>query len=108
MSGTSFIMNAHVGCTMADDWHALRAEAVLQRLDSAPLGLTSREASGRLSRFGPNELVQTARVAPRRTCWGRFVEVLGIVLILAAFRSAARRVVQGQNEDLYVAVLTSV
>src|SRR5437773_2100064 len=43
MSGTSFIMNAHVGCTMADDWHALRAEAVLQRLDSAPLGLTSRE-----------------------------------------------------------------
>src|SRR2546422_2740284 len=33
-----------LGRTMADDWHALRAEAVLQRLDSSPLGLTSRAA----------------------------------------------------------------
>src|SRR5439155_262086 len=105
MSGTSFIMNAHVGCTMADDWHALRAEAVLQRLDSAPLGLTSREASGRLSRFGPNELVQTARVSPLRILLSQFVDVLVIVLIIAAIISAALGVLQGQNEDLYDAVL---
>src|SRR5213080_4927646 len=108
MSGTSFIMNAHVGCTMADDWHALRAEAVLQRLDSAPLGLTSREASGRLSRFGPNELVQTARVSPLRILLSQFVDVLVIVLIIAAIISAALGVLQGQNEDLYDAVLIIV
>src|SRR5437016_5511779 len=108
MSGTSFIMNAHVGCTMADDWHALRAEAVLQRLDSAPLGLTSREASERLSRFGPNELVQTARVSPLRILLSQFVDVLVIVLIIAAIISAALGVLQGQNEDLYDAVLIIV
>ena len=93
---------------MADDWHALRAEAVLQRLDSAPLGLTSREASGRLSRFGPNELVQTARVSPLRILLSQFVDVLVIVLIIAAIISAALGVLQGQNEDLYDAMLIIV
>src|SRR5438094_3289667 len=108
MSGTSFIMNAHVGCTMADDWHALRAEAVVQRWASAPLGITSREASERLSRFGRNELVQTARVSPLRILLSQFVDVLVIVLIIAAIISAALGVLQGQNEDLYDAVLIIV
>src|SRR3989454_687222 len=44
MSATSFITNANVQRAMADDWHALRAEAVLQKLDSSPLGLTSLAA----------------------------------------------------------------
>src|SRR3989442_835314 len=108
MSGTSFIMNAHVGRTMADDWHALRAEAVLQRLDSSPLGLTSREASQRLSRFGPNELVQTARVSPLRILLSQFVDVLVIVLIFAAVISAALGLLQGETADLYDAVLIIV
>src|SRR2546428_2125390 len=108
MSGTSFITNAHVGRTMADDWHALRAEAVLQRLDSSPLGLTSREASQRLSRFGPNELVQTARVSPLRILLSQFVDVLVIVLIFAAVISAALGLLQGETADLYDAVLIIV
>jgi len=93
---------------MADDWHALRAEAVLQKLDSSPLGLTSREAAQRLSRFGPNELVQTARVSPLRILLSQFVDVLVIVLIIAAIISASLGVLQGQNEDLYDAVLIIV
>jgi len=93
---------------MADDWHALRAEAVLQKLDSSPLGLTSREAAQRLSRFGPNELVQTARVSPLRILMSQFVDVLVIVLIIAAIISASLGVLQGQNEDLYDAVLIIV
>src|SRR3989449_616188 len=108
MSGTRFIMNAHVGRTMADDWHALRAEAVLQRLDSSPLGLTSREASQRLSRFGPNELVQTARVSPLRILLSQFVDVLVIVLIIAAVISATLGLLQGETADLYDAVLIIV
>src|SRR6266849_5941588 len=108
MSGSSFIMNAHVGRTMADDWHALRAEAVLQRLDSSPLGLTSREASQRLSRFGPNELVQTARVSPLRILLSQFVDVLVIVLIIAAVLSATLGLLQGETADLYDAVLIIV
>src|SRR3989449_7641443 len=108
MSATSFITNANVRRAMADDWHALRAEAVLQKLDSSPLGLTSREAAQRLSRFGPNELVQTARASPLRILMSQFVDVLVIVLIIAATISASLGVLQGQNEDLYDAVLIIV
>src|SRR5947209_2351414 len=97
-----------LGRTMADDWHALRAEAVLQRLDSSPLGLTSREASQRLSRFGPNELVQTARVSPLRILLSQFVDVLVIVLIIAAVISATLGLLQGETADLYDAVLIIV
>jgi len=93
---------------MADDWHALRAEAVLQRLDSSPLGLTSREASQRLARFGPNELVQTARVSPLRILLSQFVDVLVIVLIIAAVISATLGLLQGETADLYDAVLIIV
>src|SRR5207247_9481326 len=99
MSGASFIMNAHVGRTMADAWHALRAEAVLQKLDSSPLGLTSREAAERRSRFGPNELVQTARVSPLRILLSQFVDVLSIVLIIATIIYAAPAVTHGQNGE---------
>src|SRR3989441_6333857 len=108
MSATSFITNANVQRAMADDWHALRAEAVLQKLDSSPLGLTSREVSQRLSLFGPNELVQTAKVSPLRSLLSQFVDVLVIVLIIAAIISASLGVLQGQNEDLYDAVLIIV
>src|SRR2546425_1674401 len=108
MSATSFITNANVQRAMADDWHALRAEAVLQKLDSSPLGLTSRQAAERLSRFGPNELVQTARASPLRILLSQFVDVLVIVLIIAATISASLGVLQGQNEDLYDAVLIIV
>src|SRR5437879_9628786 len=97
-----------LGRTMADDWHALRAEAVLQRLDSPPLGLTSREAAQRLSRFGPNELIQTAKVSPLRILLSQFVEVLVIVLIIAAVISATLGLLQGETADLYDAVLIIV
>src|SRR3989442_1271538 len=94
--------------TMVDDWHALRAEAVLQRLDSSPLGLTSREAAQRLSRFGPNELVQTAKVSPLRILLSQFIDVLVIVLIIAAVISATLGLLQGETADLYDAVLIIV
>ncbi len=101
-------MNANVQRAMADDWHALRAESVLHKLDSSPLGLTSREAAERLSRFGPNELVQTARVSPLRILLSQFVDVLVIVLIIAAIISATLGLLQGETVDLYDAVLIVV
>src|SRR2546425_5166687 len=108
MSEMSFITNANVRRAMADDWHALRAEAVLQKLDSSPLGLDSQEAARRLARFGPNELVQTARVSPLRILLSQFVDVLVIVLIIAAIISAVLGLLQGQSSDLYDAVLIIV
>src|SRR5437879_10154859 len=66
MSEMSFITQARVRRTMADDWHSLPADAVLKRLDASPLGLDSQEAARRLARFGAKELVQTARAKPPR------------------------------------------
>src|SRR5881396_2789353 len=108
MSERSFITQARVRRTMADDWHSLPADAVLKRLDASPLGLDSQEAARRLSRFGANELVQTARVNPLRILLSQFVDVLVIVLIIAAIISAALGLLQGENADLYDAVLIIV
>src|SRR5438132_4258119 len=108
MSEMSFITQARVRRTMADDWHSLPADAVLKRLDASPLGLDAEEAARRLARFGANELVQTARVNPLRILLSQFVDVLVIVLIIAAIISAALGLLQGENADLYDAVLIIV
>ncbi|MBN1205419.1 MAG: cation-transporting P-type ATPase [Myxococcaceae bacterium] len=47
-------------------WHALAVEEVLERLDSAPHGLSRAEAARRLRRYGPNALMlegQRSRLA---------------------------------------------
>src|SRR3989441_1295716 len=108
MSEMRFITQARVRRTMADDWHSLPADAVLRRLDASPLGLNSQDAARRLVRFGANELVQTARVNPLRILLSQFVDVLVIVLIIAAIISAALGLLQGENADLYDAVLIIV
>src|SRR5256886_1839788 len=108
MSEMSFITAARVRRAMADDWHSLPADAVRRRTDGASRGLGSQEAARRLARFGPNELVQTARVSPLRILLSQFVDVLVIVLIIAAIISAVLGLLQGQSSDLYDAVLIIV
>lgn len=63
--------------------HALPAEEVVRRLDSARGGLTTDERSARLARYGPNDL-ETARPDPR---WLTLVKQFGspmIIFLLAA------------------------
>src|SRR6266571_6482970 len=108
LSEKRFITSANVRRAMAGDWHALRAEAVLQRLDASPLGLSSREAQERLARVGPNELVQTAKISPFRILLSQFADVLVIVLIAAALISAALGLSQNETADLYDALLIIV
>jgi len=93
---------------MADDWHALPAEAALQRLDASPLGLSAAVARERLVRYGPNELVETARISPWRILLSQFKDVLVIVLIIAAVISAALGLSQNETSDLYDAGLIIV
>jgi Ca2+-transporting ATPase len=90
---------------MADEWHSLPADDVLRRLDASPLGLSASDAARRLARFGPNELVETARISPWRILLGQFVDVLVIVLIIAAIISAVLGTLQGELADLYDAIL---
>src|SRR5256885_15448211 len=105
MSVMSFITSPMVRRSMADDWHALRPEAVLQRLESSLIGLTTRESAARLARVGPNELVQTTRISPLRILLSQFTDVLVIVLIIAAIISAALGLAQNETSDLYDAIL---
>ena len=93
---------------MADDWHSLPAEAVLQRLDASPLGLTPAEAVRRLDRYGPNELTRTAKISPLRILLSQFKDVLVIVLIVAALISAALGLSKRETGDLYDAALIIV
>lgn len=39
-----------------ENWHALSSEKVLENLGSSTDGISEKEASGRLAKFGPNEL----------------------------------------------------
>src|SRR3989449_6829094 len=105
MSVMTFITSRIVRRAMADDWHALRPEAVLQRLESSPLGLTTRDSTTRLARVGPNELVQTTRISPLRILLTQFTDALVIVLIIAAIISAALGLAQNETSDLYDAIL---
>jgi len=93
---------------MVDDWHALPAEAVLQRLDASSLGLSSEEARKRLARVGPNELIQTTRISPLRIFLEQFTNVLVVVLIFAAIVSAALGLLKEEAAELYDATLIGV
>ena len=93
---------------MANDWHALPAEAVLGRLKASPHGLTPEEAAARLARHGPNELVQTTRVSPLKILLEQFTDVLVLVLIAAAIISGALGLAKGEATELYDAGLIMV
>src|SRR2546430_2227521 len=108
MSVMSFSTSPMVRRSMAADWPGRRPEAVLQRLESSPIGLTTRESAARLARYGPNELVQTQKISPLRILLSQFTDVLVIVLIIAAIISAALGLSQNETADLYDAVLIIV
>ncbi len=93
---------------MAESWHALPVQAVFERLDASPLGLDAEDAARRLARYGLNELQQLTRVSPLRIFLSQFLDVLVIVLIIAAFISGALGILRGQVEELYDATLIAV
>lgn len=69
--------------TPPSDWHHLDPDTVCSLLDSAPLGLSHKEAAQRLQRFGPN----TLPAARRRPAWRRLLAQFQnsiIYLMLAA------------------------
>src|SRR5689334_22443779 len=93
---------------MADDWHSLPADAVLQRLEASALGLTPAEAARRRERYGRNELVQPTKLSAVRICIAQFTDVLVIILIIAAIISAALGLSNNETADLYDAALIIV
>jgi Ca2+-transporting ATPase len=93
---------------MAESWHALPVQDAFQRLDSGPLGLDNKEVRQRLSRYGKNELVQLRKISALKIFLSQFLDLLVVVLLVAAFLSAAIGLVQGTVEELYDAVVILV
>jgi len=93
---------------MAESWHALPVQDAFQRLDSGPLGLDAKDAGQRLARYGPNELVQLRKISRLKILLSQFLDLLVVVLLVAAFLSAAIGLLQGTVEELYDAVVIFV
>lgn len=70
-------------------WHAIDAEEALEKLNSNKSGLSSTEASKRLSQYGPNQLEAGKKASPLKIFLGQFKNVLIIILIAAALISFA-------------------
>ncbi|MCS7010866.1 MAG: calcium-translocating P-type ATPase, SERCA-type [Anaerolineales bacterium] len=64
-------------------WHTLSIEETLKRVHSQLQGLSSHEASQRLSAYGPNELQATHRVSAWEILLEQFKNVLILILLAA-------------------------
>jgi Ca2+-transporting ATPase len=69
-------------------WHTLEAEQVLQHLEVQEDGLLSREAEARLSRYGPNQLLESQRPSFWRMLWEQLNSFVVLLLIVASLVSA--------------------
>ena len=68
---------------MAESWHTLEAEMVLNILDSSPQGLSQDEAAARLEQHGPNEIAIAQRGSAIRMFIRQFSNILTIILLVA-------------------------
>jgi P-type Ca2+ transporter type 2C len=68
-----------------ETWHNLNTDEVLNKLQSDSLkGLTSGEAAERLSRYGPNVLVEKEQKSPWLILWEQLTAVMVLILLIAA------------------------
>ena len=69
-------------------WHIRSSTQVLEALEThAERGLASAEATARLARYGPNELVETGSTRLWRILWQQFTAVMVLILVAAAVLS---------------------
>ncbi|HET9069857.1 MAG TPA: HAD-IC family P-type ATPase, partial [Amaricoccus sp.] len=88
----------------ATDWHALSAEAALERLESRPGGLDGDEPARRLARHGPNALPVPPTVHP---LW-RFLAQFDNALIYVMLAGAAAAMLLGHAVDAAVILVVVV
>jgi Ca2+-transporting ATPase len=69
-------------------WHSLSTEQVFAKLQSAPAGLSSAEATRRLAEHGPNELQAAHRISPWAILLEQLKNVLIIIILIATVLSA--------------------
>jgi Ca2+-transporting ATPase len=73
---------------VGENWHALTVGDVERILKvNANEGLSVDEAKHRLDEFGPNELIEEAKITPFQILFGQFKSILVLVLLGAALIS---------------------
>ncbi|QQG38533.1 MAG: calcium-translocating P-type ATPase, SERCA-type [Candidatus Woesearchaeota archaeon] len=70
------------------DFHKEKKEAVLKELNTTLNGLSKKEASERLEKYGANKLKETYKISILKTFLNQFKSFLVIILIIAAVISA--------------------
>src|SRR5512134_1190956 len=70
------------------EWHALKAQEVLDHLKVEHGGLTSGQASQRLEQYGPNQLKEAPRPGFLALLWDQLNNFVVILLIIASIISA--------------------
>ncbi len=68
-------------------WHALDKKEVLQKLKTSENGLSEKEASARLKKYGKNEIKQTSKMRPFAIFLEQFKSVFVLILFAAAIFS---------------------
>jgi Ca2+-transporting ATPase len=77
------------------EWHAIDVESVLEPLGTTRKGISDREASERLGKFGPNELTEEKKITPFELFVGQFKSILVVILIISAVVSAYLAIQEG-------------
>ncbi len=82
-----------------DSWYANDTDYLKNKLETSEAGLTSDEATRRLERFGPNELVETDRLSSLRMFINQFLDPMVIILIIAILISIITAMIPGSHEE---------
>ena len=89
MQNASPITRGNVPSDIKIFWHTLTAEEALQKLDTpVHTGLTTPEAQARITRFGPNQLVEAKPPSFLRLVVNQVKSFVVILLIVASLISA--------------------
>ncbi len=74
--------------TLTSEWHAESPDAVLERLDAHPTGLSPEQIGARQAEYGPNRLPEAPRPSPWRRLLRQFHNILIYVLLASAMVTA--------------------
>jgi P-type Ca2+ transporter type 2C len=70
---------------MEKSWHSLKLDEVFKSLETSPEGLLQSAASGRLKRYGPNQIAEPEQVSAIKILIGELTGFFNIILFFSAF-----------------------
>jgi Ca2+-transporting ATPase len=84
----------------------MSAQEVMEELKTDPKGLTSKEASERLQKYGYNELIERKRISPFQIFLNQFKDIFVIMLLIAIALSIVIGWYKGGEFEEYMDAIT--